>query len=167
MEEVASSLASLLALVSVLREWGETRERIAELLGRTVKLGEATGVKFKYVKTLGELPPGREALLKILREYSYAPYSPGMRVELVIDNHYVYVAEKGHEDIIISIISSGNLGTGIYGGFKLEFFLKLALYFDERDWEEMKRLAEEKLREETELLEKLRAVAAAVELLLR
>jgi hypothetical protein len=140
------------------------RKRIAELLGRTIKVGEATGVRFKYVKTLGELPPSREALLKILREYTYAPYSPGMRVELVINNHYVYIAEEGKEDITID---NGHLGSDVYSGFRLEFFLKLALYFDERDWEEMMKLAGEKLREETELLEKLRALASAVELLLK
>jgi hypothetical protein len=156
-------LTNLLALVSVLKEQGEARRRIAELLGRTVKVGEATGVRFKYVKTLGELPPGREALLKILGEYSYAPYSPGMRVELAISDHYVYIAEegKGHT------IGSGNLGSGIYGGFGMEFFLKLTLYFDEHDWEEMRKLAERALREEAELLEKLKAVAAAIELLLK
>jgi hypothetical protein len=163
-EEVTSSLTNLLALVSVLKERGETRKRIAELLGRTVKLGESTGTKFKYVKTLGELPPGKKALLKVLSEFSYAPYTPGMRVELVINDHYVYIAEEGKEDITID---NGHLGTGIYGGFRMEFFLKLALYFDERDWEEMKKLAKEKLREEAELLEKLKAVAAAIELLLK
>jgi hypothetical protein len=157
-------LTNLLTLVSVLKERGETRKRIGELLGRTVKLGEATGVRFKYVKTLGEPPPGREALLKILREYAYAPYSPGMRVELVISDHYVYIAEEGKEDITID---GGHLGSGVYGGFRLEFFLKLALYFDERDWEEMMKLAREKLREERELLEKLKALASAVELLLK
>ena len=164
MEEVTSSLTNLLTLVSLLREQGETRKRIAELLGSAVKLGEATGTKFKYVKTLGELPPGREALLKILGEYSYAPYSLGMRVELVISDHYVYIAEEGKENIIIG---SGHLGSGIYGGFRMEFFLKLALYFDESDWEEMRKLAREKLREETELLEKLKTIAAAIELLLK
>jgi hypothetical protein len=163
-EEVTSSLTNLLALVSVLKERGEARKRIGELLGRTVKLGESTDTKFKYVKTLGELPPGKKALLKILGEYSYAPYSPGMRVELAISNHYVYIAEEGKESIIIGI---GYLGSGIYGGFKMEFFLKLALYFDERDWEEMRKLAESALREETELLEKLKTIAATIELLLK
>jgi hypothetical protein len=163
-EEVTSSLTNLLALVSLLKEEGETRKRIRELLGRTVKLGEGTGTKFKYVKALGELPPGKRALLKILGEYAYAPYTPGMRVELVINDHYVYIAEEGKEDITID---NGHLGTGVYGGFRMEFFLKLALYFDERDWEEMMKLAKEKLREETELLVKLKAVAAAIELLLK
>jgi hypothetical protein len=164
MEEVTSSLTSLLALASILKEQGEVRNHIAELLGRTIKVGEATGVRFKYVKTLGELPPEKRTLLRVLAEYSYAPYNPGTRVKLVINDHYVYIAEEGKEDIIIS---GGHLGTGIYGGFKMEFFLKLALYFDESDWEEMKRLAEEKLREETELLEKLKAIVAAIELLLK
>ncbi|MCC6065515.1 MAG: hypothetical protein LM576_05980 [Thermofilum sp.] len=164
MEEVVRSLTELHALVSILKERGEVRRRIAELLGRTIKLGEATGAKFRYAKTLGELPPSKKALLKVLSEFSYAPYTPGMRVELVINNHYVYIAEEGREDITID---SGHLGTGIYGGIKMEFFLKLALYFDERDWEEMKRLARERLREETELLEKLKAAAAAIELLLK
>jgi hypothetical protein len=164
MEEVAGSLSNLLALVSILKEQGEVRKRVAELLGRTIRVGEPTGVRFKYVKTLGEPPPSREALLKILREYTYAPYSPGMRVELVINDHYVYIAEEGKEDITID---NGHLGSGVYGGFRLKFFLKLALYFDERDWEEMMKLAREKLREERELLEKLRALASAVELLLK
>jgi hypothetical protein len=163
-EEVVSSLTNLLALVSVLKERGETRKRIAELLGRTIKLGEATGAKFRYVKTLGELPPSKKALLKVLSEFSHAPYTPGMRVELVINDHYVYIAEEGRKDIIID---SGHLGTGIYSGFRMVFFLKLALYFEERDWEEMERLAREELREEAELLEKLKAVAAAIELLLK
>jgi len=163
MEEVVRSLTEFHALASILKERGEVRKRIAELLGRTVRVGEAAGVRFKYVKELGELPPGREALLRILEEYSYAPYNPGMRVELVISD-YVYIAEEGKENIIIG---SGNLGSGVYGGFRLEFFLKLALYFDERDWEEMRRLAERELREEAELLEKLKAVAATIELLLK
>jgi hypothetical protein len=161
-EEVTSSLANLLSLVSILRERGEVRRRIAELLGRTIRIGEATGVGFNYVKELGELPPGKKVLLKVLSEHSYAPYRPGMRVELAINNNYVYIAEKGENNVVID---AGQLGSGAYGGFKLSFFLKLALYFDEKDWEEMKRVAAEKLREEAELLEKLEAVAAAVELL--
>jgi len=165
-EEVTSSLTSLLALASILKEQGEVRRHIAELLGRTIRVGEATGARFKYTKVLGELPPGKKALLKVLREFSYAPYSPGMRVELVISDHYVYV-DVAEEGKVGNIIDSGHLGSGIYGGFRMGFFLKLALYFDERDWEEMKRLAREELREEAELLEKLKAVAAAIELLLK
>ncbi|MCC6051446.1 MAG: hypothetical protein LM580_12105, partial [Thermofilum sp.] len=68
MEEVIRSLTELHALVSILKEQGEVRRRIAELLGRTIKLGEATGAKFRYVKTLGELPPSKKALLKVLSE---------------------------------------------------------------------------------------------------
>jgi hypothetical protein len=162
-EEVTSSLANLLSLVSILRERGEVRRRIAELLGRTIRIGEATGVRFKYVKTLGELPPSKKVLLKVLSEYSYAPYSPEMRVTLTIRDHYVYIAEEGKEGLVIG---SGYLGSDVYSGFKMEFFLKLALYFDERDWEEMKRIAREELREAAELLEKLKTVAAAMELLL-
>jgi len=164
MEEVVRALTEFHALASILKEQGETRKHIAELLERTVKVGEATGVRFKYVKTLGELPPEKRALLRALAEYSYAPYNPGMRVELVISDHYAYVAEEGKEDIIIS---SGHLGTGVYSGFKLEFFLKLALYFDEKDWEEMTKLARERLREEKEFLEKMKAIVAAIELLLK
>jgi hypothetical protein len=162
-EEIVSSFTSFLSLVSVVGEWGEVRKRVAELLGRTVKVGAPTGARLRYEKVLGELPPGKEALLRVLREYSYAPYEPGMRVELVINDSYVYIAEEGGRDVI----DSGHLGQGISGGFRLSFFLRLALYFDEEDWEEMRRLAREKLREESELLEKLRAAAAAVELLLR
>ena len=164
MEEATSSLANLLSLTSILKEQGEAKKRIVELLGHMLKVGETTGTRFKYVKELGELPPNKVPLLRILEEYSYAPYNPGMRVELVISDHYVYIAEEGKENIIIG---SGHLGSGIYGGFKMEFFLKLALYFDERDWEEMKRLAERALREETELLEKLKTIAATIELLLK
>jgi hypothetical protein len=163
MEEVIRSLTEFQALASILKERGEVRRRIAELLGRTVNVGEGTG-KFKYAKTLGELPPSKKALFKVLSEFSYAPYTPGMRVKLVINNHYVYIAEEGREGLDIG---SGHLGSGVYSGFKMEFFLKLALYFDERDWEEMKRLAREELREETELLEKLKAAATAIELLLK
>jgi hypothetical protein len=164
MEEVVRSLTEFYALVSILKERGEVRRRIAELLGRTIRVGEPTGVRFKFVKTLGELPPSKKALLKALSEHSHAPYSPGMRVALTISDHYVYIAEEGREGFAID---SGHLGSGVYGGFKMEFFLKLALYFDERDWEEMKRLAREELREEAELLEKLKAAAAAVELLFK
>jgi hypothetical protein len=163
-EEVASSLANLLSLVSILREQGEVRRRIGELLRDTVKLGEGTGTRFKYVKELGELPPSKKALLRVLSEHSYAPYRPGMRVVFTINNRYVCIAEEGRED---SSIDSGYLGSDVYGGFRMEFLLKLALYFDEKDWEEMKRVASEKLREEAELLEKLKGVAAAIELLLK
>ena len=163
MEEVTSVLANLLSLVSILREQGETRKRIAELLGRTVRIGESTRATFKYVKELGELPPSKVPLLRMLKEHAYAPYEPGMRVELVVNDHYVFIAEEGREN---NIIDSGYLGSDVFSGFRLSFFLKLALYFDEKDWEEMRRIAAEKLREEAELLERLKAIAAAIELLL-
>jgi hypothetical protein len=160
-EEVTRAVASLLELLGVIRERAEVRKKIAELLGRRFRLDAGGEASFAYVKTLGEPPSGKRELLELLREYSYAPYGSGVRVRLAVYNTYVYLTEEA-EDATRGIIDHGVTTNGV----PLSFFLKLALYFDEEDWEEMKRLAREKLREESELLEKLKTAAATVELLL-
>ena len=162
-EEIVNSFTNFLSLISILERWREAREQVMRLLGYTVKVGVPIKASFRYEKTLGELPPSKEALLRVLREYSYAPYEPGMKVLFGVNDYRVYIAKEGEGDVI----GSGFLGGGYAGEISMEFFLKLALYFDEKDWEEMRRIAAERLRETAELVEKLKAAAAAMELLLK
>jgi len=164
MEGVTGALSNLIELLGLLEQRAKVKREIAELLSRKIHFGSLGDKRasFAYIKELGELPPSKGKLLELLKEFSYAPYSPGMRVKLTVSDAFVHLAEEGatHQHTI---------GSGATGpdGFTLSFLLKLALYFDERDWEAMMKLAREKLREETELLEKLKTIAAAIELLLK
>jgi len=160
-EAVIKAFSQLAELLDILERRARVRAEISGLLGKTVSIGTMSDKRasFTYTKVLGELPPEKRGLLELLNEYSYAPYAAGTRIKLSIGGSYVQIVEEGKEHVI----KSGSTGVG---DFRLSFLLKLALYFDEEDWEEMNRLARERLREEVEILEKLKTVAAAIELLL-
>jgi hypothetical protein len=147
---VGATLERLHDVLRVLRTRAEVRKEIEKLLKKEFRVEhfkpEDIWAPLRYVKNLGELQPEKQELLELLG------FELGDEVELLIENAYIRLALKdcGEEKDV-------EIGTPLYG-LTPRLFLKLALLFDEHDWEEMRRSAEEKLRFETRLLEELKVI---------
>ena len=150
---VNAALSNLSDLLSVLEERAKVREEIKRMLSKELRfnLPGSLWAPLKYTKEIGELPLDDEDLLDLLG------VSAGTQVELHIEDAFIRLAVKENGEEKDVEIGSQVVSPQI-GGYKLPLFIKLALFFDEHDWEEMKKLATSKLQREKRLVEELKVV---------